>query len=381
MPNGPALTFGEQVFALSRRVQLVGRGDRATNHAPDLDLADLDEDRVVSRRHAQIEYIDGHTVLTDLGSTNGTFVNDRRLPPNDGCHLTGGERVRFGHLAFEFQRSIAWPPEVSAEWESKTVFANSVVIRALGGLARDRLPESNRPEQIQRIQGVLQGKLLGMVFQPIVDLVRRETVGVESLARFSADPPRSPDKWFNEAHAVGLGAELELVAMADALDQLRLLPDHAYMSINSSPETALSEHLATMLSGVPLDRVVLEVTEHAAVSDYEALLAALVDFRAQGLRLAVDDMGSGYANMKHILRLAPDIIKLDVDLIRGIDGDPARRALAGSLSAFAHQINAKIVAEGVENEKECAVLIELGVPLGQGFFFARPGPLPLPRVG
>jgi EAL domain-containing protein (putative c-di-GMP-specific phosphodiesterase class I) len=89
-------------------------------------------------------------------------------------------------------------------------------------------------------------------------------------------------------------------------------------------------------------------------------------------------MGSGYANMQHVLRLAPDIIKLDVALVRGIDGDRARRALAGSLAVFAEEMGARLVAEGIETPAELATLVELGVPYGQGFVLARPGPLPLP---
>jgi EAL domain-containing protein (putative c-di-GMP-specific phosphodiesterase class I) len=357
---------------------LVGRGDRASSHFPDVDLTDLDEERLVSRRHARIECQDGPTLLIDLGSTNGTFVNGVRLAEGAETLLREGDGVRFGHLECRFHQAHAWPPEVSAEWESKTLFAESVVIRALGGVARDRGAERNRMEQAERVQRVLHDRLLRMVFQPIVDLADRRPVGVESLARIEADPHRTPDLWFDEAHGVGLGTHLELLAMELALEQIGHLPEPLYVSVNTSPETAVSDRLEKLLAGLPLRRVVLEVTEHAAVSDYESLLHALSGPRAAGLRLAVDDMGSGYANMKHILRLSPEIIKLDVDLIRGIDVDPARRALAASLSAFARDLGAKIVAEGVETDAECAVLIELGVPLGQGYLFARPGPLPLP---
>ena len=177
---------------------------------------------------------------------------------------------------------------------------------------------------------------------------------------------------------MGLGVELELVAIRLALEQLGRLPESCYMSINASPETANSPGLAEALTNLPLDRIVLEVTEHDAVTDYEALLESLRDLRSRGLRLAVDDMGSGYANLRHILQLAPDIIKLDVELTRGIDQDTPRRALAASFASFAAEIGAKIVAEGVETETEFNTLKDLGIQLGQGYYMARPGSLPLP---
>jgi len=150
------------------------------------------------------------------------------------------------------------------------------------------------------------------------------------------------------------------------------------MSINASPATAASTGLAELLESRPLHRLVLEVTEHDAVTDYEVLIASLKDMRARGLRLAVDDMGSGYANLRHILELHPDVIKLDVALTRGIDLDTPRRALAASFTTFARQIGAKIVAEGMETRSEYETLRELGVHLGQGYYLARPGGLPLP---
>jgi EAL domain-containing protein (putative c-di-GMP-specific phosphodiesterase class I) len=114
------------------------------------------------------------------------------------------------------------------------------------------------------------------------------------------------------------------------------------------------------------------------VEDYDALVRALDGLRSQGVRVAVDDTGAGYAGLAHILRLRPDIIKLDIDLTRGIDADPVRRALAASLVAFGGDIGATITAEGIETGEELEALRTLGVTCGQGYYLARPGPLPLP---
>ncbi|GAC1328316.1 MAG: hypothetical protein NVSMB17_03600 [Candidatus Dormibacteria bacterium] len=379
MSSGPALVFGTNVVPLTRRRMVVGRGDRHSSAQPDLDLEPLDAEHVVSRQHAEIEYESGITLIQDLGSRNGTFVNDQRLEPRDPRHLADGDSVRFGHIAFAFATAAEWPPDVEVADDGATFVASSLMVRALKGIT---VPEAASAgswrEQIQRIQQVLTAGMVTMVFQPIIDLQTGLVNGVESLARLTAEPRRTPDLWFIEATNVGLGVELELMAIREALLQLDLLPPTVYMSVNASPATAASAGLAEVLEHTPLHRVVLEVTEHDAVTDYEVLIASLKDMRARGLRLAVDDMGSGYANLRHILELHPDVIKLDVALTRGIDVDTPRRALAASFTTFARQIGAKIVAEGMETQGEFETLKELGVHLGQGYYLARPGSLPLP---
>lgn len=380
MANGAALIFGKQVFPLARPRLVVGRGDKTAGLVPDRDLEPLDVEHVVSRQHAEIEHQAGITIIRDLGSRNGTFVNDERLDVSAARHLTDGDSVRFGHIAFAYASDTAWPDHLMVDPSQETFVASSLMMRALKGItvADTSNPAESWKEQIQRIQQVLKDGLISMVFQPILDLQQGCVCGVESLARLTAEPLRTPDLWFNEAKNVGLGVDLELLAIRLALAQLGQLPKTCYMSINASPETANSPGLVEALAQVPLTRVVLEVTEHDAVSDYQVLLESLRDLRARGLRLAVDDMGSGYANLRHILQLAPDIIKLDVELTRGIDQDTPRRALAASFASFASQIGAKIVAEGVETETEFNTLKELGIQLGQGYYMARPGSLPLP---
>jgi EAL domain-containing protein (putative c-di-GMP-specific phosphodiesterase class I) len=122
---------------------------------------------------------------------------------------------------------------------------------------------------------------------------------------------------------------------------------------------------------------VLELTEHNPVDDYPTLLDALDRFRRWGGRIAIDDTGAGYASFQHLLWLHPDIIKLDITLTRGINADPARRALAGALVGFATEIGAIIIAEGIEIPGDLAALQRIGIPWGQGYYLARPGGLPL----
>lgn len=242
-------------------------------------------------------------------------------------------------------------------------------------LDRAEVQAAQERDRVQRIRAALEGQVIRMVFQPIRDLRSRRTVGLEALARFQANPPRPPDAWFAEARAVGMGIELEVEAVRRAIEEIDRLPLGAYLSVNLSPETAVSPVLSDVLAGTPSDRIVLEITEHAPVHDYESLQEALTDFRAWGGRLAVDDVGSGFASLRHILRLNPDMLKLDIALTRGIDADPARRALARALISFAGEIDAEMVAEGIETRSEIETLRELGVALGQGYHLGRPEPL------
>jgi EAL domain-containing protein (putative c-di-GMP-specific phosphodiesterase class I) len=228
----------------------------------------------------------------------------------------------------------------------------------------------------RRIQQVLDDPdVLAIVFQPIVDLFSGETVAVEALARFNVTPVRPPDAWFDDAHHAGLGVELEMLAITRALAHQPMLPDGIALTINVGPETIVGPHLRHALLDVPARRVVLELTEHTAFNDYPGLQAALMRLRKGGVRLAVDDAGSGYSSLTHILKLAPDFIKLDRELISGIDVDLVRRALVISLVAFAADTGAEILAEGIETKDELDAVRRLGVRYAQGYYLGRPAPL------
>ncbi|MEN0105736.1 MAG: EAL domain-containing protein, partial [Pseudomonas sp.] len=136
-----------------------------------------------------------------------------------------------------------------------------------------------------------------------------------------------------------------------------------------------SGRLPPLLQNLPPRRLVLEITEHAAVADYVRLEQALAPFRQRGVRLSIDDTGAGYASMRHILELSPDIIKLDMSITQGINNDFKRRALASSLIAFARETGSSVVAEGVETREELETLRALGVHKIQGYLLGRPLPL------
>jgi EAL domain-containing protein (putative c-di-GMP-specific phosphodiesterase class I) len=211
-----------------------------------------------------------------------------------------------------------------------------------------------------------------VALQPIVDLGSEQIVGYEALARFPDG--RSPDQWFAEAWDAGLGSDLELTLLRLAFRKLGELPPEAFLSVNISPATMLASGLESALEDLGRDRerIVLELTEHDEVRDYEPLIDALAPLRASGVRVAVDDVGAGFASLRHVLHLGPDIIKLDVSLTRGIERDEARTALASLFASFAARTGASVVAEGIESAEGMAVLQALGVSFGQGFLFGPP---------
>jgi EAL domain-containing protein (putative c-di-GMP-specific phosphodiesterase class I) len=239
---------------------------------------------------------------------------------------------------------------------------------------REQLESEKRRLEWSRIRGVLDRDDIDVEFQPVFDLDDCTIVSLEALARFWTEPMRSPSVWFAEATEVGLGVELELAAIRSALQRLDEFPPGVAIALNVSPTTALDSRFGELLVGVA-DRVVIEITEHAQVDDYDALRTALAPLRERGAQLAIDDVGAGFANLRHILRLAPDLVKLDLSLTQEISRDPAREALASSLVGFAEGVGASIVAEGISSDEDLALLRALGVDYGQGFHLARPSAL------
>lgn len=208
--------------------------------------------------------------------------------------------------------------------------------------------------------------------QPIVSLSDGTTVGYEALSRFVATPERPPDRWVAEAHAVGLGLELEVMCVRRAIRLRDSLDPRVYISLNMSPDAVLAPEMESAVGDGSLDGVVIEITEHEAVSDYARLAARLADYRARGARVAIDDAGAGHASMRHVAQLAPDYIKVDRSLIHDLHIDHAKRALVRSMVTLEHELGATIIAEGIERAEELRALRTLGVPFGQGYLLGHP---------
>jgi PAS domain S-box-containing protein len=239
----------------------------------------------------------------------------------------------------------------------------------------DARSERRASDQIrQHVQDLITNQSIDIVFQPIVDSASGAAVGAEALSRFR-DDTMSPDQWFSAAARVGLGVVLEVAALQQALDlATATLPRDLFLSVNVSPATLLSGQLDAIFdeAGWAPSRLVVEITEHVRVEDYERLTQQTKALRRRGLRIAVDDAGAGYSSFRHILALKPDYIKLDRGLVANIDSDPGKRALVKAVTAFAGDIGATVIAEGIETAAELQTAIVLGVQGAQGFYIADP---------
>ena len=222
-----------------------------------------------------------------------------------------------------------------------------------------------------RLEPVLSAGGPDVVLQPIVALANGARVGAEALSRFPIAWGHPPDEVFAEATSIGLGVELELLAIRRAV---HFLGDFSgYLAINLSPATLLDERCFEALYELPAERILLELSEHDAVEDYDGLSAALDPFRARGMRLAIDDVGAGFSSLRHIVLSAPDVIKLDRSIVAGVATDRVLNTLVRSLVDFGHEAGTTVVAEGIETSDDARALRNLGVDYGQGWYFGRPG--------
>lgn len=223
----------------------------------------------------------------------------------------------------------------------------------------------------RNVETILRERAFWPVFQPVIDIRAGHVIGLEALTRF-ADGMR-PDLRFAEARRVGLGIPLEEETMAAAVAAADDLPHSAWLSVNASPELLIDPgRLARSLAG-SRRMVVVEITEHVAIEDYALLRHALRSL-GSNVRVAIDDAGAGFASFRHVLELEPDFVKLDADLVRGIERDPSRQALVVGMRYFAQKTGCTLIAEGIETEAERAMLDSLDIRFGQGYLLGRPVP-------
>ncbi len=239
-------------------------------------------------------------------------------------------------------------------------------------LQKDEWANRELQHKKARIRALLDGDDFSVVWQPILSITSGTMVGVEALSRFPIGVHPGPAKWFAEAATAGLADEMEMCSIAKGLEILKLFKGREYVTCNVSAAALLSPRFTDNLQKQPLDRMLLEISEHDIVKDYDRLREILQPLRDAGLRIAIDDAGTGYASMHHILQLHPEVIKLDMSLVRDIDSNLPKRSLAMSMVMFAKSIGSKLVAEGVETRSEMETLTKLGVDMVQGYHVQHP---------
>jgi EAL domain-containing protein (putative c-di-GMP-specific phosphodiesterase class I) len=280
-------------------------------------------------------------------------------------HLTDGGLFGALCLAHRSPRDDLGP--------STEEFLNAMADVLGSELTDEHVARHQSARERQAIMELLDGERLSTVLQPIVRLDDGRTLGVEALTRFASAIPRPPNLWFGAAARHGLGVELEAAAISRAFRAVAVVPTTWHLAVNASPALLEANVFESLLVDDIADRLVIEVTEHAAVNDYRQLRSALRPLRDRGIRIAVDDAGAGFSSLRHVVELHPEVIKIDGSLVRGVDIGPLHRAMIESLTSFAHRSGATLVAEAVETPQELAVLQELGVHAAQGYLFAAPG--------
>jgi EAL domain-containing protein (putative c-di-GMP-specific phosphodiesterase class I) len=368
-------------------------------HAPLGDLAAPD-----GSYHATVRTIVGLIALAQLGVAAVWWRRAEGGP-------TWGEMCVIALLGLSGLDALAYlfasQPYDGAWWASLTLRAGQFAVPAVGlvigfiavadrlrdlqgelalGLEAEReraqreeelagLTRRERERACEQIARLIDGAGLGVALQPIVDLDSRQVVGAEALARFKgADGENLPtESTFLDAHALGMGVELELAVINRALRSESRLPRGMYLALNVSPALLGGDQLLEVVERHDHERpLVVELTEHQPVEDYTELDAALARLREHGVRVAVDDVGSGFASFRHVTRVKPEILKLDRSLVSGIDEDPVRQSLASAIVGFAREVGAIVVSEGIESQDELSCLVDLSVGCGQGFYLARP---------
>lgn len=347
---------------------------------------------------------DGHAVAIGLATRTGQFAAPRRLPIARSLQLHARAlegpwiedwKARQGHphnqmLQALGVRAAAYVPVrargeligliIAGAGTSGADLAMTGVLPGLvdfaevaGVLLQPTLAAGSEAAVARkRLAAVIAKRAFHPVFQPIIDLRSQEIAGFEALTRF--DDGARPDIAFSEARRLGMEHELEIATMREALIAASGLPDRVFLSLNASPTLITRDTGLRTLLATRTRPIVLEVTEHEAIIDYDALRGSLREI-GRDLQLAVDDAGAGVANFHHLVGLRPQFIKVDQGLVRDVDSDPARQALIVALLHFARSTDCRVIAEGIETEPERATLRKLGVELGQGFLLGRPGPV------
>lgn len=289
-----------------------------------------------------------------------------------GCHVNTPLRLSDGTVWGSFCALGRTPDRTLTERDLN-------VLKSFAGLAAERIESAlegdiRLAEARKRVESMLDGHGVSTFQQPIISFETGLPVGVECLSRFPDLTKRGPDAWFEDAELVGLGQELELTAVRCALESLSHIPEGLYATINVSPQTVASGKVREVLEASDAKNLVVEITEHCQVEDFEELAREIAALKPHA-KIAIDDVGTGYAGLRHIVDLQPDILKMDMVLTRGIEADPARKAMTAALVQLAKEIGCKVVAEGIETKDEARAMKKLGVDCGQGYLYSRPLPV------
>jgi PAS domain S-box-containing protein len=276
----------------------------------------------------------------------------------------GGRVIGFLHISSSAKH---WHDQLTEQLPALVEFAD-IAGTLIGARVAERTEVAAARANIRRI---VRESAFSSVFQPIMDLRTGLAVGYEALTRFTDGV--APDVRFAEAQEVGMGEPLEIATLRAAIEAAHHLPPDTWLNLNASPELILSGSRLKDLLVAARRPIVLEITEHAVIADYDAFRSA-IERLGPLVTIAIDDAGAGYSSLHHVLELGPSIVKLDRGIIMGLEADQVRAALVAGMSYFGRSTGIRLIAEGVETEAELTVLRELDIDLAQGYLLGRPAP-------
>jgi EAL domain-containing protein (putative c-di-GMP-specific phosphodiesterase class I)/GGDEF domain-containing protein len=237
-------------------------------------------------------------------------------------------------------------------------------------------------ERKRRLADIIERGDVHTLVHPVLKLDDMSIIGYEALSRGPEGGEfERPDKLFKVAYDADLVLRLERLCRRQAIRAAADLPVGRMLFMNIEPEAIGDPELRDVMftalladAAITPDRIVLEITERQAITDFDSFRSTLEYLRALGFSVAVDDAGAGYASLQVLAEVRPEWLKIDISLVRGVDTDEVRRQLMASMVTFAERMGVKLIAEGIETLEELRVLKELGVAYGQGFLFTVPVP-------
>ena len=316
----------------------------------------------VSKLHAAIDFDGNGYTISDLKSTNGTFVNGQRITV---VPLRDGDIVHIAHKEFRFGVMPVAPSAQVPDDRATTPVARGEPLSVIYGRAA--------------LQEVLLKQNVRVVFQRIVDLKSEATVGYEALGRGTHEQlSPNPAQMFQLAEKCGMAMQLSRLFRLVAFREAHRISGALCFFFNVHPSEMDDKNFVNTLEQAAMtardhQRLVMEVHEDC-VSDVAGMRKLRDRLHALGIGLAYDDFGAGQSRLAELAEAPPDFLKLDMKLMRGIDQAPARQEIVGALTEISSRLGVRVLAEGIETIEEAECCRRLGCHWAQGFLFGRPAP-------
>lgn len=375
----------------------------------------VDDDALVARayermlRNAGYDVLVCHDAAEAVGLFNGhafdVIVSDVKMPRMDGLDLLRAIRELDQQIPVIL---MTGSPELRSATEGIEYGALRYLIKPVNpDQLEDAVARAVRLHQMERVRraaldefraaGLKSGERAGtesgfsrglnglwMAYQPIVSWAGRSIYAFEALVRTEEVTMRNPVDFFAAAEALDKVHQLGRTIRAHVAQTIPHMPPAALVFVNVHPSDLQDPSLFDRTSPLSAfaSRVVLEITERAALDEIPDLMASMALLRTMGYRIAVDDLGAGYAGLTSFAQLEPEVVKVDMSIVRGIDHSSTKQKLMGSIINLCNDLNIKLIAEGIETAGERDTIATLGGDLCQGYLFARPArPLPPPGFG